>query len=96
MNTRPFHCFFFLVASCFQSQGSLSAESQAPNILFMIADDLTFRDIGCYGSENVKTPHIDALAKKGMQFQFIAFACAARFSLSAIGAESSLKETEEI
>ena len=43
------------------------SESQ-PNILFIIADDLTHRDIGCYGSKNVKTPNIDALAQAGMRF----------------------------
>lgn len=39
-----------------------------PNIIFILADDLTFRDIGCYGSKNVKTPNIDAIAIEGMRF----------------------------
>ena len=39
-----------------------------PNVVFILADDLTFRDIGCYGSPNVKTPHIDALATEGVLF----------------------------
>lgn len=39
-----------------------------PNIVFILADDLTFRDIGCYGSPNVKTPNIDAIAAEGMKF----------------------------
>jgi uncharacterized sulfatase len=41
---------------------------QQPNIVFILADDLTYRDIGCYGSPNVKTPNIDAIADEGMKF----------------------------
>ncbi len=44
------------------------SESSRPNIVFILADDLTFRDIGCYGSKNVKTPNIDAIAEEGMRF----------------------------
>ena len=49
-------------------QKESSPVASQPNILFIIADDLTHRDIGCYGSENVKTPNIDALASAGMRF----------------------------
>ena len=38
-----------------------------PNFLFVIADDCTFRDIGCYGGQAL-TPNIDSLAKQGMRF----------------------------
>ena len=38
-----------------------------PNFLFIIADDCTFRDIGCYGGQAI-TPNIDALAQQGMRF----------------------------
>lgn len=38
-----------------------------PNVLLILADDLGFSDIGCYGSE-VNTPNIDALARDGMMF----------------------------
>jgi uncharacterized sulfatase len=45
------------------------AENPAqPNIVFLIADDLTFRDISCYGGENVDTPNIDSIAEEGMRF----------------------------
>lgn len=36
-----------------------------PNILFLIADDLSAQALGCYGNKQVKTPHLDALAKRG-------------------------------
>ena len=46
------------------------AQAQAaskPNMVFVIADDCTFRDIGCYGGQ-ARTPHIDKLATEGMRF----------------------------
>ena len=46
---------------------SYSRASDKPNLLFIIADDCTFRDIGCYGGQ-AKTPNIDKLASQGMQF----------------------------
>jgi arylsulfatase A-like enzyme len=45
--------------------GHLSAAK--PNIILIMCDDMGFSDIGCYGGE-VKTPHIDRLAKEGMRF----------------------------
>jgi arylsulfatase/uncharacterized sulfatase len=42
-------------------------KSSAPNIVLLLADDLGFSDIGAFGSE-VSTPHIDALAARGMMF----------------------------
>jgi len=43
------------------------APSKKTNLLFIIADDCTFRDIGCYGGEAI-TPNIDRLAAEGMRF----------------------------
>jgi arylsulfatase A len=39
-----------------------------PNIVYILADDLGFAEIGCNGSDRYKTPHIDALAKVGVRF----------------------------
>ena len=39
-----------------------------PNIVFILADDCTKYDIGCYGSPDSKTPTIDSLAAYGMKF----------------------------
>jgi arylsulfatase A-like enzyme len=41
---------------------------QNPNILVIMADDLGYRDLGVYGQKMIETPHIDALAAKGMLF----------------------------
>ena len=45
-----------------------AAEASRPNILFMIADDLGYRDLGCYGATRIQTPRIDALAGEGLRF----------------------------
>ena len=42
-----------------------TAPTGAPNVIVMLADDLGFADLACYGSE-IDTPNLDALAKKGM------------------------------
>jgi arylsulfatase len=39
-----------------------------PNIIFIMADDLGYAELGCYGQQKIKTPHIDALAAAGMRF----------------------------
>src|SRR5688572_1825622 len=42
--------------------------SRRPNLLVILADDMGYGDIGCYGSPDVPTPHIDSLAKGGTRF----------------------------
>ena len=42
--------------------------SDRPNIVLIMADDLGYGDIGCYGSTKISTPNIDALAKGGIKF----------------------------
>ena len=44
-----------------------SAADQRPNIIVIMADDMGWSDIGCYGGE-IETPHIDGLAKEGIRF----------------------------
>jgi len=39
-----------------------------PNIVVMYLDDLGYGDLGCYGSEDMQTPHLDALAAQGVRF----------------------------
>ena len=47
--------------------GATWAEER-PNVIFILADDLGYRELGCYGQEKIKTPRIDALAAGGMRF----------------------------
>ncbi|MBN1420474.1 MAG: arylsulfatase [Planctomycetes bacterium] len=43
-------------------------DGRKPNIIFILADDLGYGDLGCYGQKRVKTPNIDRLASEGMRF----------------------------
>ncbi|MCC5938262.1 MAG: sulfatase-like hydrolase/transferase [Lunatimonas sp.] len=45
-----------------------NSESTAPNVVLIMADDLGFNDLGCYGSISIKTPTIDRLAASGFRF----------------------------
>lgn len=47
---------------------TLAAQPRRPNLVVILADDMGYGDIGCYGSPDVPTPHIDALAKGGTRF----------------------------
>jgi arylsulfatase A-like enzyme len=40
---------------------------RAPNIIFILCDDLGWGDLGCYGQQTLKTPHVDALAAEGLR-----------------------------
>lgn len=44
-----------------------AAESRRPNIVFIIADDLGYRDVGAFGQDKIRTPNIDRLAAEGMK-----------------------------
>ncbi|SVC00248.1 uncharacterized protein METZ01_LOCUS253102, partial [marine metagenome] len=47
---------------------SCSYQKDHPNIIYILADDLGYGELGVYGQEIIETPHIDALAKAGMRF----------------------------
>ncbi|MCP3920792.1 MAG: arylsulfatase [bacterium] len=51
----------------------LWAQETPPNVILILADDLGWGDLGCYGQEKIRTPHIDRMAAEGMRFtQFYA------------------------
>lgn len=41
---------------------------QKPNVIFIVADDLGYGDISCYGEKTISTPHVDSLATNGIRF----------------------------
>ena len=45
-----------------------AAPARKPNIVYIMADDLGYSDVGCYGQEKIRTPNIDRLAGEGMRF----------------------------
>jgi arylsulfatase A-like enzyme len=52
---------FFLFSCTTQTE-------KPPNIIFILADDLGYGDIGCYGQQQIETPNLDQLANEGMRF----------------------------
>jgi len=76
MNTQviKFSIGFFLIgivgvfSSCTNTEKSEDAKAQKPNIIYILADDLGYGDLACYGQKKIETPHIDKLAENGMMF----------------------------
>ncbi len=63
-----------LFLACGLLSGSTSAaehgpQTSRPNIVFILADDLGWTDLGCQGSQFYETPHIDRLAREGLTFE---------------------------
>ena len=54
---------------------NLFAQQNFPNIIFILADDLGYSQLGCYGSNYYQTPRIDELAKEGIRFTNAYAAC---------------------
>src|SRR6476660_1530142 len=46
----------------------VSSQAQRPNLLFILADDLGYGDLSCYGRPDYRTPVLDGLARQGMKF----------------------------
>ena len=65
----------FVIVSlfCLSVFHTFSQTSSRPNIIFILADDLGYGDVGCYGQQKIATPNIDRLARMGVKFtQFYA------------------------
>ena len=57
-----FLCLLTVLASLHCALGA------APNVIFILADDLGSVDLGCYGAADLHTPHLDSLAGRGVRF----------------------------
>ncbi len=74
MNFPMRFLLFFVSLSMAISVGGVSA-AEKPNVVVILIDDLGSADLGCYGAEDMVTPHLDALADGGVRFtQFYAAA----------------------
>ena len=49
-------------------KAKVNTEPKRPNVIIILADDLGYGDLGCYGAKNVKTPNVDRLAQHGIRF----------------------------
>lgn len=59
---------FLLITSLFWSCENLETEPEKPNIIYFLADDLGYGEVGIYGQQKIQTPNMDALAQNGMLF----------------------------
>jgi arylsulfatase A-like enzyme len=67
------HPRFALLAAPVIASAALFAQAPRPNIVFILADDLGYGELGCYGEKLIATPDLDRLAAEGMRFtQFYA------------------------
>lgn len=84
MQTRKYLIFIglLLVNSCTQNTTNQEVV-QRPNIIILLADDLGYGDLGCYGGE-ANTPHLDQLAQSGIRFTDF-YAAASNCSPSRVG-----------
>src|SRR3954470_22119336 len=55
--------FIVLIGTCAAADNA----SQRPNIIFLLADDLGYGDIGAFGQKKIRTPNLDRLATEGMK-----------------------------
>lgn len=71
---KLFHVSLFAVVVVGARHRSVHAdEVERPNIILIVADDLGFGELGCYGQKRIRTPRVDALAAEGARFtQFYA------------------------
>ena len=71
-NTQTLRCHFALTLLLVVLNVVVSTEAaeqtRQPNIVFVLADDLGWSELGCYGNTFHETPHLDSLAKQGMRF----------------------------
>ncbi|MEX2564975.1 MAG: sulfatase, partial [Cyclobacteriaceae bacterium] len=65
---KSFYFNIMLFCVCFNAGFAQTETTKKPNILFVLADDLGYHDLGYTGSRFYETPHIDQLASEGMIF----------------------------
>lgn len=57
-----------LVRTAWAKPAGINSDQRALNVVFILADDLGWGELGCYGQQKIPTPHLDRLASQGMRF----------------------------
>lgn len=57
-----------MTAACDSNEATKQDEIEQPNIVFILADDMGWGDVGCFGQDVIETPNIDSLASQGIRF----------------------------
>ena len=65
---RPLLLLCTVLASLPLCVAPATAAPRPPNVIFIIADDLGYGDLGCYGQKIIRTPHLDRMAAEGLRF----------------------------
>lgn len=61
-------CLLVLGTGLLPAADDVRGAAPKPNVIFILADDLGYGDLGCYGQKLIQTPNIDRLAEEGMRF----------------------------
>lgn len=64
------HISYYVFTAGLMVLGAAAAEGSeaAPNVVMIVADDLGYADLGCYGATQIRTPHLDRMAAEGTRF----------------------------
>src|SRR3546814_5517020 len=68
MKTTVFTLAILLLAGCYVRGSAQNSTADRPNIVVILADDMGYSDLGCYGGE-IQTPNLDKLANNGLRFR---------------------------